>query len=314
MSLFGRLKLPLLYIWGNMGDQMKNIIPSLDELSSNNHQDWLDAIQNSLKSGKIEELYTEYQNIKINPFTPAENFDKDPLSSTKRDWFIGVKIPQSSPAETNQQILYFLENGAQAIRCQSTDSKTTLQGVHLDMIYLDGISKVTSLNTHEVCLKSEAENLTEELTEICNQLKAELKTGRAIDQIKLTIKIEPHLAIAISKLRAIRILWLNILEAHNLELAPAFIVADIFSSKPDPNNALIELSSLAMYAALGNCDLIYLDAASFDNNQRRIAMNIQHIMKIESKLHLTDDPLAGAYSVETLTEQIATQVWDRLSI
>ena len=43
---------------------------------------------------------------------------------------------------------------------------------------------------------------------------------------------------------------------------------------------------------------------------RRIARNVQHLMKMESALDEVADPAAGSYYIETLTRQLAERAWE----
>ena len=45
---------------------------------------------------------------------------------------------------------------------------------------------------------------------------------------------------------------------------------------------------------------------------RRIARNVQHLLKMESGFDQLSDPAAGSYYIETLTRQLADQMWREL--
>lgn len=292
---------------------MKNKILNLADLPNKNYADWIKSIQNSLKSKTLEELNSNYQSIDINPFVNPEMTRHKALSVNKRDWYIGVQISDGPPHEMNTQIMYFLENGAEAIQFKSDNPTKALDGVYNEMIYLDGQTELKSLNHHKHTLQGNQEDLHSELTEICNEVSRLLTTNTQATSIRINLKVESHIAVAIAKIRAMRVLWLNLLKINDLNLIPAFLYSNIYSDKDNPDTALIDLSAKAMYGALGGLDLMYLDGKGFDQNQRRIAMNIQHIMKMESSLNVVHDPLAGAYAIEQLTEQIAQEVWSKIS-
>jgi len=42
---------------------------------------------------------------------------------------------------------------------------------------------------------------------------------------------------------------------------------------------------------------------------RRIARNVQHLLKMESFFNEIPDPAAGSYYIEKLTQQLANQAW-----
>ena len=52
------------------------------------------------------------------------------------------------------------------------------------------------------------------------------------------------------------------------------------------------------------------DEAKSDFN-KRMATNIQQVIKLETKMHATSDPAAGSYYIEQLTEELAQKAWSR---
>jgi len=44
---------------------------------------------------------------------------------------------------------------------------------------------------------------------------------------------------------------------------------------------------------------------------RRIARNVQHLLKMESHLDIVQDPAAGSYYIEKLTEELAEKAWKK---
>ena len=44
---------------------------------------------------------------------------------------------------------------------------------------------------------------------------------------------------------------------------------------------------------------------------QRIALNIQHLMQLESYMDRVVDPSAGSYYIENLTNQLAEAVWKK---
>ena len=314
-------------------------LPKLADLPAYDLQDWLKNVTESLKNGSIEELDKEKYGFRIKAFTDAQIPGSAPLQKATKEWLIGCRIKGSSEKEMNEECLFFLNQGAEAVSFEwkaEQDLLRIMDGVKSEYIYTDiahdfqaksemlkscfgdeasgflGDEAVKPARFHSELIRSKHDILLEELSEICRRIDKLLQSGQTQpDQIRIELSLDGYIPIAVSKIRAMRILWLNLLKAHNQTLIPAFISCDIKSKQADPNTALIELSVAALNAVVGGCDLLYLDGHDFDRNQRRLAMNIQHVMKMESKLHLVQDPLAGAYAIEDLTAQIATAVWQR---
>ena len=120
----------------------------------------------------------------------------------------------------------------------------------------------------------------------------------------------------ISKLRAMQLLWMNVQNNYPVEIVPIQIEAhiDVSSQKEDMYTNMIQTSAQSMAAVIGGVkSLITLPSNAKEGANsfsRRIARNVQHIMKLESFLNRVDDPSSGSYSIETLTHSIAKASWD----
>lgn len=169
---------------------------------------------------------------------------------------------------------------------------------------------------HFITGVSSSANIPEALHEIADQLREgiELVSELAlpISCIRACVSVDAHMPVNVAKLRALRIVWANLLKAHKKEFQPLFIKV-ITTVNPDVNQetALIENTSACINAALGMADMI----CSFhneDSNQARLNQNIQHIMKMESYLNQVADPLAGSYAIEKMTNHLAEACWKQL--
>ena len=141
------------------------------------------------------------------------------------------------------------------------------------------------------------------------------------NQVVFRVKIGTDFFLEIARLRALRILWANVLKSYGLEptVFPKIMVDfDLNSQTEDPNQNMIRATTMAMAAALGGADLLtVMPADSSDEDSttfyRRIARNIQHILKMESFIGRVKDVASGSYYVETLTTKIGEAVWKNLS-
>ncbi len=125
----------------------------------------------------------------------------------------------------------------------------------------------------------------------------------------------------IAKFRAARLLWANVVEAYTTESNCAEKML-IFATTSEYNQTVYDSyvnmlrgTTEAMSAALAGVD--FLEVVPFDfayrvpnDFSRRIARNVQSILKKESRFDQVVDPAAGSYYIETLTEKIATAAWD----
>lgn len=124
----------------------------------------------------------------------------------------------------------------------------------------------------------------------------------------------------IAKLRAARLLWAHIVKAYgpvSEEICRMNIhsVTSMFNKTLyDPYVNLLRTTTEAMAAAIGGTDsmeVLPFDAPAGTNSVlgERMARNQQLILKEEAGFDKVNDPAAGSYYIETLTESIAHEAW-----
>ena len=123
----------------------------------------------------------------------------------------------------------------------------------------------------------------------------------------------------ISTLRAFKILWKNYLKSYDAEDLCVKIILGINhdSYTDDENDDLIIATILSMTGAIAGVDSINIapktDGIKDIKNTMRLMLNIQNILKLESNMSLVNDALAGSYSIEDATNQIAKKAWDKVN-
>lgn len=142
--------------------------------------------------------------------------------------------------------------------------------------------------------------------------------------------LKPHVSLAIgktyfaeiAKLRAWYVLWYNMQKRWNLPISTPDIAVQ-FDPTAYTNQVytnLIRATTMAMSAVIGGCTsltVLPFDQGQIDQHNhgpefgKRIARNVQHLLKMESGMHLLADPAAGSYYVEDLTRQIADKAWQQ---
>jgi methylmalonyl-CoA mutase len=142
--------------------------------------------------------------------------------------------------------------------------------------------------------------------------------------IRCKVQIGVHYFVEIARLRAFEILWLNLLKGWSAPLEAPVITA-VFNPAAYSDAVftnMIKATTMAMSAALGGATQITV--LPYDEGRehlteypkafaRRIARNVQHLLKLESNIHTLSDPAAGSYYVEHLTHQIARASWEQFS-
>lgn len=140
-----------------------------------------------------------------------------------------------------------------------------------------------------------------------------------VPRIKFTFGIGSFYFMEISKFRAARILWYNILKAFGLSEDDYKIyihakTIDYNKTITDPYVNMLRTTTESFSAVIGSADAITISPFDFlfkqpDFFSRRIARNTQIILKEESHLDQVIDPAAGSFFVEKLTNDICEAAW-----
>ncbi len=170
------------------------------------------------------------------------------------------------------------------------------------------------------------EHVVEELHQIISAAQQQLENlqnaGADMDQIgrqfHFQMAVGKSYFVEVAKLRALRLLWGNVLRAYGCEVVPPFLDVHFAPNSygEDANFNMIRATTLAMSAVLGGADrLTVLPANSLrkknDPFTRRIARNVQHLLQLESYFGKVSDPAAGSYYIEKLTTQLAERAWEK---
>ena len=139
-------------------------------------------------------------------------------------------------------------------------------------------------------------------------------------RISFKFGVGSDLFMEIAKLRAGRILWNRILEEYGVreEDREYFVHAEtsMFNqSGLDPYVNMLRITTETFSAVTGGADRIttnpfdytFKDSGTFS---RRVARNVQVVLKEESHLHKLIDPSGGSYFVEKLTSDLSEKVWE----
>ncbi len=168
-----------------------------------------------------------------------------------------------------------------------------------------------------------ADNLASAINVGSRFMEKMVDNGFAAAQINQYIQFSIHLDcryfVEIARIRALKLLWANVLKAYQIEpLSPLCIEAHLLSEsqKEDQHENMIRATTQAMSAVLGGVDRLTILPANANNKQldaftQRIARNVQHLLKMETDLDRVVDPAAGTYYIETLTQKIALAAWKR---
>ena len=160
-----------------------------------------------------------------------------------------------------------------------------------------------------------------EANEYISQLiEREVKIDDVASAMQVSSGISTFYFMEIAKLRALRILWANLIDAYkgkskSKEIYVHAKTSRYFHAKNDIYVNILRTTTSVFSAILGGVDSLH--SSSFDETagvpdefSRRLARNTQNILKEESHLSSLIDPAGGSYYVETLTSQIASEAWE----
>ena len=147
-----------------------------------------------------------------------------------------------------------------------------------------------------------------------------IKPEKVASRMQLTLSVGSNYFMEIAKLRAIRLLWSIMVAQYKPECDCAYkihinTVASTWNKTIyDPYVNMLRSTTEGMSAVIGGSDSISLqpfDVAYKESDEfsRRIARNVQVILKEEAFMDRVVDPAAGSYYVENLTNSIAENAW-----
>ncbi len=149
---------------------------------------------------------------------------------------------------------------------------------------------------------------------------AGLTVDEAARKLRFSFAVTSNYFMEIAKLRAARMLWANIVKAYNPEKNCAGkMMIHATTSKwnqtvYDPYVNMLRGTTEAMSAAIGG--VYSMEVTPFDRSfetptefSKRIARNVELLLKHESHFDQVVDPAGGSYYVENLTQSIAAEAW-----
>lgn len=149
---------------------------------------------------------------------------------------------------------------------------------------------------------------------------AGLTVDEAARKLRFSFSISSNYFLEIAKLRAARLLWANIVKGYDPEKDCAgkmMIHAETSrwnQTVYDPYVNMLRGTTEAMSAAIGGVHS--LEVTPFDRAfeapsefAKRIARNVELLLKHESHFDQVVDPAGGSYYIENLTQSIAAEAW-----
>ena len=142
-------------------------------------------------------------------------------------------------------------------------------------------------------------------------------------ELTFVVSVGTSLLPEIARLRALRHLAPQVVSAFGTRESDSIpveihaVTSETALPTYDIHTNLIRTTTQAFAAVLGGCDSLSIhpfDAvrgAEGSEQARRCARNIQLILRHESRLGDVEDPIAGSYYIEALTNQMIELIWSR---
>ncbi len=160
-------------------------------------------------------------------------------------------------------------------------------------------------------------------TGVC-YLRRMTSAGLGIDaaaaQVEFSFSVGRDFFLEVAKLRAARLLWSKVVGASGGgESSRAMRIhartSALETSRLDPWMNLVRGGAQSFAAALGGADSIRTAPWDQvlgwpDDNARRLAANVQHILAEEARLDRVADAAGGSWYLESLTDSLARGAWE----
>ncbi len=133
-----------------------------------------------------------------------------------------------------------------------------------------------------------------------------LAAGRTVTVLAFAVGSNHFMEIA--KLRSARLLWKTVADAFggNGDVRIHARTAGENKTLYDPHVNMLRVTTEALSAIVGGCDSLTITPCGFDPH---LAENVQHVLREESHLDKVQDPGAGSYYVEALTDALSAEAW-----
>ncbi|MDD4721929.1 MAG: methylmalonyl-CoA mutase family protein [Acidaminococcaceae bacterium] len=163
------------------------------------------------------------------------------------------------------------------------------------------------------------------MSEAVDYIKAMQIRGISVDafakHVRFHFSIGANFFMEIAKLRGVKMLWAQVMEAFeaseeskkiNLFVSTSSFTQTVF----DPYVNVLRAATQSFSAVIGGMDGMFVKPFDHvirpsDEFSRRIARNIQIMMQSEFNFTQVVDPVGGSWYIEPLTEEFAHKAWEK---
>ena len=268
-------------------------------------------ISKNLSSADMAALFDGIELPFISVHFNLETDDLELVESVLKHFSNQVTAREFNPAEIRGSISYYSADKPEIwekIGRLMSWAKTALPGFQLLAVgadtQLDAEDKLLTCLENAVVAMDKLSDLGMPVHEIHKHIRFRLPIGK-------------QYFVEIANIRALKLLWLHVQKAYKiggLETPPISAAFDNYSYDNEQNTNMIRATTMALSATIGGVDCLIVKPSDEKGEtafQRRIARNVQHLLKMESYIDRVADPAAGAYYIEKMTSEIAARVWEK---
>ncbi|MBL0190622.1 MAG: hypothetical protein IPQ18_04530 [Saprospiraceae bacterium] len=286
------------------------------------NETWLNKVKTELKSKEFQDLVFKIdKDINISPIYFENKFEV--FFPAIKDWHIGDIFSQknySNAKDLNEVILKALNFGADTIIVENmnfSDQDIITKEVDLEIMDFwmttdEGFQKLktnTCINYKRIPLNL-SKPIVSELSTGLKKFKQNLT-----EQQNSIFVIEPSddFFLNIATVQSLQILVKNLTKAssNNLDYQYLALISHHVSQNPI-EKAVIQSTLKALSCAISGIDSIAIRPYSDTESSRRITRNIQHILKMETKINKSLHPLENNYLLKNMVQSICQKVWSEL--
>lgn len=311
--------------------------PLLNNRNSNDWEKGVRIIVNNLKTANKEALFL------LEKGANSLEFDllKNPTKKEMQTLLLGIEhewisthfiLPQKSWKGVVQNFISILNDKNQNLKKVATSFQfkggTTIppseyQAIQSLSIQLP-LAKFITINARN--FHQGKENIIEELEMTLSKANAYLEKWNnkgydlksLISNIQFSIQLDDSYFLNIAKIRALKILWNLLIKSWKGILKPNITIETHLTNTThteDENYNKIKATTQAMSAVIGGINRLYIYPSDTLKNKKgslnaqRIGLNTQHLLQLESYMDKVQDPAAGSYYIEQLTDNLAESAW-----
>ncbi len=305
-----------------------------DNFDAVSYESWKEKITKDLKGKPFDGLSYEIEpGIEIHAAQHGDLIDaKQPLVFPS-PWKIGeaFDIKAGQEAATNSLLLEGLQGGVETVFLDllgddDPDFDLVMQDVYLDMIHIICRGTMKQLSAARVYFydkpcavnfikcQDKTDLPSEQIAAALHSLTDQLELGYSTQECAAIVSINSEILTMTATLRAIHRLWPLVCQGFEVEPTPLHIIG-LLSTNADASEKhteMIRAATKSISAIIGGCsDVIARPSQGHQDERfaRRIARNALHILREESFVGEVNDPSAGSYYIEALTDKLAKKAW-----